>query len=162
MHTASDLFKTNSDWVLAVARIVLGVILFAHGAQKLLGWFGGPGFANTVQALTTYVKLPRPVAVLVICTEFFGGLGLILGLLSRLAALGILVTMLGAIVTVHYAYGLFMNWMGDKKGHGVEYHLLVIALSLVVIIKGAGAFSLDGAIYEHQLKQHAVSTQPGD
>lgn len=155
-----NLFMTNGDWVLAVVRIVLGVILFAHGAQKLLGWYGGPGFANTVQALTTHVRLPKVIAVLVILTEFLGGLGLIVGFLSRLAALAILITMLGAIATVHYAHGLFMNWMGDKKGHGFEYHLLAIALALIVIVKGAGAFSLDHAIYEHQFNEHFGIAEP--
>ena len=156
-----SLLRTNGDWVVAIARIVLGVIMFAHGAQKLLGWYGGPGFANTVQTLTTYAKLPKPVAVLVIFTEFFAGLGLIVGLLSRLAAAGVLVTMVGAIVTVNYAYGLFMNWMGDKKGNGFEYHLLAIALALVVMVQGAGPFSLDRAIYDHHIDQVAAVTQPG-
>jgi putative oxidoreductase len=160
VDTLLNLLRTNGDWAVAVARIVLGVILFAHGAQKLLGWYGGPGFADTVQALTTHVNLPRPVAVLVVFTEFFGGVGLILGFLSRLAALGVAVTMLGAIATVHYAHGLFMNWMGDKKGHGFEYHLLAIALALVVIVEGAGAFSLDRAIYEHQFRPHFSVTDP--
>lgn len=152
--------KTNGDWVVAIARIVLGVVLFAHGAQKLLGWYGGPGFANTVQALTTYVKLPKPVAVLVIFTEFFGGLGLIVGCLSRFAAAGILCVMVGATAT-HYSNGLFMNWTGEKKGHGIEYHLLAIALALVVIVEGAGAFSVDRAIYDHQVDNRADIVQPG-
>ena len=154
-----NLLRTNGDWVVAIARIVLGVIMFAHGAQKLLGWYGGPGLANAVQTLTTYVRLRKPVAVLVIFTEFFAGLGLLVGLFSRLAAAGVLITMVGAVVTVNYAYGLFMNWMGDKKGNGIEYHLLAIALALVVMFKGGGAFSLDRAMYEHQIKQAAALEQ---
>ena len=161
MQLLLNLVRTNGDWVVAIARLVLGVIMFAHGAQKLLGWYGGPGFANTVQTLRTYVKLPKPVAVLVIFTEFFAGQGLIVGLFSRLAAAGVLVTMVGAIVTVNYAYGLFMNWMGEKKGNGIEYHLLAIALALVVIFKGAGAFSLDRAMYEYQVDNDAALTQRG-
>jgi putative oxidoreductase len=160
MEILLALFSANGDWVVAVVRIVLGVILFAHGPQKLLGWYGGPGFASTVQAMTTYVKLPKPVAELVIFAEFFAGLGLIVGLFSRLAAPAVVVTMLGAIATVHYAYGLFMNWMGNQKGQGFEYHLLAIALALVVMVQGAGPFSIDRAIYEHQLSNEAPQTQP--
>jgi putative oxidoreductase len=159
MEILLNLLRTDGDWGVAAARIVLGVVMFAHGAQKLLGWYGGPGFENTLQTLTNYVKLPKILAVLVILTEFFGGLGLIVGFFSRLAAVGILAVMLGSIVTVHYAYGLFMNWAGEKKGHGFEYHLLAIALALVVIIKGGGAFSIDHAVYEHQVDNRAAITQ---
>jgi putative oxidoreductase len=148
------LLKTNDDWVVFIARLVLGVILFAHGAQKLLGWFSGHGFANTVKAFTTHLGLPKPVAILVIFTEFLGGLGLIAGLLTRIAALGDLVVMVGAIATL-YPNGLFMNWMGDKKGHGVEYHLLTIALALVVIFEGAGALSVDRAVFQHQFQNRS-------
>lgn len=162
METLLNLVKTNGDWVVATARIVLGVVLFAHGAQKLLGWYGGPGLRNTLQTLTSYVKLPKALAVLVVLLEFFGGLALIVGFFSRLAALGILAVMLGAIATVHYAHGLFTNWAGEKKGHGFEYHLLAIALALVVITKGGGAFSLDHAIYEHQLFSRAAITHTQD
>jgi putative oxidoreductase len=137
-----ELLYTNADWVLTVARLVLGIILFAHGAQKLLGWYGGPGLARSLQSFVEMLKIPAPLALLLVATEFFGGLGLIVGLFSRLAALGIAFTMIGAIATVHFRYGLFMNWFGDKKGHGIEYHLLVLALVLVVLIKGAGAFLL--------------------
>ena len=161
MELLLPLLRTNGDWVVAIARVVPGVIMFAHGAQKLLGWYDGPGFANTVQTLTSNVKLPKPVAVLVIFTEFFAGLGLIVGLFSRLAAAGVLVTMVGEIVTVNYAYGLFINWMGEKKGNGIEYHLLAIALALVVMFKGAGALSLDRAVYEHQADSQAALTQRG-
>lgn len=104
-----------------------------------------------MQTLTTYVKLPKPLAVLVIFTEFFAGLGLIVGFFTRFAAAGGLVFMVGAIVTVHYRYGLFMNWAGEKKGHGFEYHLMAITLALVVLVKGAGAFSVDRAMYEHRV-----------
>jgi putative oxidoreductase len=159
MEILLHLIKTDGEWVVTAVRIVLGIVLFAHGAQKLLGWYGGAGFANSVQMLTTYVKLPKAVAVVVIFTEFLGGLGLILGFLSRLAALGILATMVGAIVTVHYANGLFMNWAGEKKGHGFEYHLLAIALALVVVVRGAGAFSLDRAFYQHQIDKRTAAIE---
>jgi putative oxidoreductase len=143
------LVRTTADWVPAIARLVLGIVFFAHGAAKMLGWFGGAGFNATLQTLNEQLRIPRPIAVLVISAELFGGLGLIVGLLSRIAAVGIVLTMLGAIVIVNRRYGLFMDWYGNRKGHGFEYHLLAIALALVVIIKGAGAFSLDYLWYQH-------------
>jgi putative oxidoreductase len=143
------LVSTNPDWVLTIARFVIGIVFFAHGAQMMLGWYGGPGFSGSLRVLTVQLRLPAPLAVLAISAEFFGGLGLILGLFSRVAALGILLAMLGAIATVHYRYGLFMDWHGTQKGHGFEYHLIVIALALVVIVKGAGAFSIDYFWYQH-------------
>lgn len=157
------LVSTNPDWILTIARFVIGIIFFAHGAQKMLGWYGGAGFSGTLKALTSQLKLPVPLAVLVISTEFFGGLGLIVGLLSRIAAVGILLAMLGAIAMVHFRYGLFMDWFGNQKGHGIEYHLLVIALALVVTVKGAGAFSIDRLLYQHYTAQaSAVQELQGD
>lgn len=139
----SYLLNTNTDWVQLVARLILGIIFFAHGAQKMLGWFQGPGLKKSVQMLTEHIHLPAALALLAIATEFFGGLGLIIGLLSRIDAAAIFVTMVIAIVLVHGRNGLFLNWFGDRKGHGYEYHLLALALALVVIVRGSGALSLD-------------------
>jgi putative oxidoreductase len=96
-----------------------------------------------------FIGLPVPLAFAAVLTEFFGGLGLIVGLFSRVAAIGIGVTMLSAIVMVNGRYGLFLNWFGDRKGHGYEYHLLAIALAAVIIVRGSGAMSLDRLIYIH-------------
>ena len=142
------LIDTDGDWLFMVVRVVLGVILFAHGAQKLLGWFGGPGLRATLQTFRDQMRIPAALACLAIAAEFFGGLGLIVGLLTRLAALSIAITMAVAL-TFHSQYGFFLNWFGNKPGHGIEYHLVVIALALVVIMKGAGAFSLDSALSRH-------------
>ena len=142
-----SLFSTDPDWTLTAVRIILGVVFFAHGAQKLLGWFGGAGLKETLRTLHDFVGLPVPLAFVAVMSEFIGGLGLIVGLLSRVAAIGICITMLSAIATVHWRFGLFMNWLGDRKGHGFEYHLLAIALAIVVIVRGGGAFSLDRLIY---------------
>jgi putative oxidoreductase len=137
------LLATDADWVLTIARIVLGAALFAHGAQKLLGWFGGHGLRATIQTFHDHLGIPTPLAYLAIAAEFFGGLGLIVGFLARVAALGIAITMVVAMAVVHWKFGFFINWFGDKQGHGVEYHLLAVALALVIIVHGAGAFSLD-------------------
>jgi len=139
----ANLFYTNPDWIETLIRITLGVVFFAHGAQKLLGWFGGPGYKETIRTMHQFLGVPSPLAFLAIATEFFGGAALIVGLFSRVAALGIAVTMVVAIFTVHVRYGLFLNWFGDRKGHGYEYHLLVIALAAVIIARGSGALSLD-------------------
>ena len=139
------LMATSDDVSFTILRLVLGVVFFAHGAQKMLGWFGGFGFHATMGSFA-HMGMPAPVALLVICTEFFGGLGLIVGLLTRIAALGIGGEMIGAIFMVHLANGFFMNWMGKQKGEGVEYHLLVIAVAAALLLRGAGAFSLDRAL----------------
>jgi putative oxidoreductase len=140
------IFHTPDDKVMTLLRLVLGVVFFAHGAQKMLGWFGGFGFKGTMGYFTQVAHIPAPLAFLAIAAEFFGGLGLILGLLTRVAAFGITVNMLVAIFTVHLANGFFMNWLGQQKGEGYEYHLLVLAITVALMIRGAGAFSLDRAI----------------
>ena len=140
------LIATDDNPATLILRLVLGVVFFAHGAQKLLGWFGGPGYSGTMGMFTGYLHIPAPFAFLAIAAEFFGGLGLILGFLTRIAAFGITVNMLVAIATVHHSYGFFMNWTGAQKGEGFEYHLLVLAITAYLMIRGAGAFSADRAI----------------
>jgi putative oxidoreductase len=139
------LVGTTHDVTLTFLRLVLGVVFFAHGAQKMLGWFGGFGFHATI-GFFTHIGMPAAVAFLIICTEFFGGLGLIVGFLTRIAALGIGVEMIGAIFLVHLQNGFFMNWTGTQKGEGYEYHLLAIAVAAVLLLRGAGAFSVDRAL----------------
>ena len=139
------LLQTRNDLALTFCRLILGIVFFAHGAQKVLGWFGGYGFSGTVGAFT---KMGMPVALVyfVMFVEFVGGLSLIFGLLSRLGGLGITALMLGAIMMVHVHNGFFMNWYGAQKGEGFEYHLLAIALAVLIMVRGAGALSLDYAI----------------
>lgn len=139
------LLQTHDDLALAFVRFVLGIVLFAHGAQKMLGWFGGFGFSGTIGAFTQ-LGMPAALAVFVIFVEFFGGLSMIFGLLSRLAGLGIVALMLGAIFTVHIHNGFYMNWLGKQKGEGFEFHLLVIAIAVLIMVRGAGALSLDRLI----------------
>ncbi len=137
------LFKTTDSYAPLIARITLGLVMFPHGAQKVLGWFGGHGFAGTMGFFTGTMHIPALFAFLAILAEFAGSLGLIVGLLSRVAAFGIVSVMVVAIATVHVANGFFMNWMGTQKGEGFEYHLLAIGLGLIVIIYGGGKASLD-------------------
>jgi putative oxidoreductase len=137
---------TENSVAIAILRVVLGVVFFAHGAQKMLGWFGGYGFSGTMGFFTNNLHIPIVFAFLAIAAEFFGGLGLIVGLLTRIAAFGIAVNMVVAVLTVHLHVGFFMNWTGAQKGEGFEYHLLVLAMTLLMMIKGGGAASVDRAI----------------
>ena len=137
------LTATNNDLVLTVLRLMLGFVFFFHGAQKALGWFGGRGFGGTMIFFTHDLGIPATFAFLAIAAEFLGSLGLLLGFLARVAAGGIIVNMVVAILMVHRANGIFMNWFGKQKGEGYEYHLLAIAIGLAVVIRGAGAFSVD-------------------
>jgi len=140
------LLVTDENTATVILRFVLGVVFFAHGAQKMLGWFGGYGFSKTMAYFTGPAHIPPVLAFLAIAAEFFGGLGLMFGFLTRIAAFGISVNMLVAIATVHGASGFFMNWTGAQKGEGFEYHLLVLAMTAFLLIRGGGAYSLDRAL----------------
>src|SRR5215469_8993759 len=140
------LLATSDDWVLALQRLVMGIVFFAHGAQKALGWFGGYGFSGTMGFFTQQMHIPAVFAFLAICAEFLGGLGLILGLLGRVAAFGIACNMVVAVLMVHGANGLFMNWTGQQKGEGFEFHLLALAIAVTLMVRGSGALSVDHAI----------------
>jgi putative oxidoreductase len=127
--------RSAVDWALLVARIVVGGVFMTHGAQKLFGAFGGPGLSAVVQMM-------GPLGYLVTIGEFFGGLGLIFGFLSRFSAASIILIMLGAIGMVHSQFGFFMNWTGKQAGEGFEYHLLVIGTLLPILIAGPGRFAI--------------------
>lgn len=139
------LVRTGNDVAPTIIRLTLALVFFPHGAQKVLGWFGGPGFSAEVSAFGS-MGIPTLFAVLAIAAEFFGAIGLAVGLLSRVAAFGIACTMAVAALMVHLPNGFFMNWFGNQKGEGFEYHILVIAMALVVMVKGAGKASLDRAL----------------
>jgi putative oxidoreductase len=142
---ASPLIRTGDDPAALVLRLVLGIVFFAHGAQKVLGWFGGYGASATLDAMTKQ-GLPAFLVVLVMVAEFAGSIGLILGFLTRLAALGVGCVMLGAILMVHGKVGFFMNWFGNQQGEGYEYHLLALGLAVALVIKGGGLLSVDRAL----------------
>lgn len=134
---------TDNDYATPILRLMLGVIFFAHGAQKMLGWFGGYGFSGTMSFFTGGVHIPAFFAFLAIAAEFFGGIGLIFGFLTRIAAFGIFTNMIVAIAMVHRHVGFFMNWSGQQKGEGYECHLLVLAIATYLTIRGGGAASID-------------------
>jgi putative oxidoreductase len=140
------IFQTNENSAATILRIVLGIVLFPHGAQKLLGWFGGYGFNGTMGYLTGAAGLPWVIAFLVIIIEFFGALVLIFGFATRIVAVGIISLFTGIIITGHLDNGFFMNWTGQLKGEGYEYHLLVIGIAITLLVSGAGKWSVDYAL----------------
>jgi len=131
--------RSAVDWALLLARVIVGAVFMAHGAQKLFGAFGGPG-------LSAFVGMMGPLGYLVAIGEFFGGLGIVVGFLSRFSAASIIVIMLGAIGMVHGKVGFFMNWMGNQGGEGFEYHLLAIGILLVILIAGPGRYALSRSL----------------
>ena len=137
------LTATKAGIASTLLRVTLGAVMFPHGAQKVLGWFGGYGISGTMGFLTGQVGLPAPIAALVLIAEFFGSIALVFGLFSRAAAVGIISVMIGAVVTTHLPNGFFMNWTGQQAGEGFEYHLLVIGMALAILIQGSGRFSID-------------------
>lgn len=140
------IFGTNNDWVGVITRLTLGIILFPHGAQKVFGWFGGPGFTNGMHFFTDTLHLPWIIAFLVIVVEFAGALSLIIGFASRFWSIAMTILFIGIIFTAHVEYGFFMNWFGTQQGEGYEYHLLVIGLSLATLVNGSGKYSVDGVL----------------
>ena len=137
--------KTENDVAALVMRLTLAIVFFPHGAQKVLGWFGGTGAGATIQFFSK-MGLPPVITVLVMAAEFGGALLLLVGFLTRLAALGIGCVMAAALIMVHSKVGFFMNWAGMQKGEGFEYHLLALGLCIAVLIKGGGALSVDQAL----------------
>jgi putative oxidoreductase len=137
------ILQTNDDAALLVLRIMLGVVFFPHGMQKLFGWFGGYGYSGTMDFFTTQLGISALLAFLAIMAESLGSVGLITGFLTRISAFGIMINMVVAVFLLHLQHGFFMNWYGNQKGEGYEFHLLVIAISLVLVIRGGGKSSAD-------------------
>jgi putative oxidoreductase len=148
------LFQTNDDVALLVLRVLLGVVFFPHGMQKLTTLFGGYGFEGTMGFFTGKMGIPAIFAFLAIMAEGLGWAGLVTGLLTRVAAFGITVNMIVAVYLIHWHNGFFMNWYGamtsegKPAGEGFEYHLLVIAIGVALMIRGGGKWSVDKAIAE--------------
>jgi putative oxidoreductase len=140
------IFNTHNDWTGLIIRFTLGLVLFPHGAQKMLGLFGGFGFTGTMGFFTETLHLPWIIGFLVIIIEFVGALSLIAGCASRVWAALTILLFIGIIFTSHLEHGFFMNWFGNQKGEGYEFHLLIIGLSLATLVNGSGKYSVDGKI----------------
>jgi putative oxidoreductase len=142
------LFQTDDGWAGFILRITLGLVMFPHGAQKLLGLFGGYGFSGTMGFFTQKLGIPWLIALLVIIGESFGSIALLAGFLTRFTAASLAFIMLGAISMVHIPHGFFMNWSGQQLGEGFEYHLLVIGVAAALLVTGGGKWSVDRRLME--------------
>lgn len=146
MASARTVFATPDSVVLLVLRLTLAIVMFPHGAQKVLGMFGGYGLSATMHAFTQQMGIPAVFAALAIAAEFLGPIGLFFGLLTRVAAFGIGIEMIVAAYMNHVKNGFFMNWAGNQGGEGFEYHVLVIGICIALVIEGGGRWSVDRAI----------------
>lgn len=138
-----QLFQTSDSTAALVLRLILSTVIFAHGAQKLLGWYGGYGFTNTMAFFTETVGLPWILGLGVILLEFFGSLALLAGIGTRLVSAGHVLLVLGIVFSTHIQHGFFMNWFGNQAGEGIEYFVLWIGMSLALVILGGGRLSVD-------------------
>lgn len=139
-----SVIATSNAFTPFLIRLTLGIVMFPHGAQKALGWFGGYGWTGTMGYFTG-LGLPTLVVALIILGEFLGALGVITGTLTRVAAAGFVIIQAGAVATAHLPFGFFMNWTGGQKGEGIEFGLLAIAMALSLVLTGAGRWSIDRA-----------------
>lgn len=142
------LFQTDDGWAGFILRVTLGLVMFPHGAQKLLGWFGGLGFDGTMGLFTQKMGLPWLIVFLIIIGESFGSVALLAGFLTRFTAASLAIIMLGAISLVHLPHGFFMNWFGQQQGEGFEFHLLVIGITAALLVTGGGRWSVDRMVME--------------
>jgi putative oxidoreductase len=138
-----QLFHTTDNWHPLILRVLLGLVIFPHGAQKLLGWFGGYGFSGTMHWFTETMGFPWLMAFLIVMLESLGALALIAGFGSRILAAFFTLLALGIMFSSHIQNGFFMNWFGNQEGEGIEYFLLWIGISLALVISGGGKYSID-------------------
>jgi putative oxidoreductase len=138
------MLRTSGSGVETVARLSLGLVLLPHGAQHLLGVFGGYGFGATIAWMTSTLGVPMWLAALAIVVEFVAPLALVIGVGARLAALSLALSMTVAAST-HVSKGFFMNWFGTlpSGAEGFEYHVLAITMAGTIAVRGAGAWSVD-------------------
>jgi putative oxidoreductase len=141
----SSLVATSDTFAATALRLTLGFMILPHGLQKTLGWFGGYGFKGTMGYLTGTVGAPWIFAFLAILAESIGALMLIAGFGTRVAALGV-----GGVMVVaaaqHWSNGFFMNWAGNQKGEGVEFHFLALGIVVALLILGGGKWSMDALV----------------
>ena len=135
------LLQTDADYACTFLRTIAGIIIFPYGMQKLLGWFDGVGIKGTLEQMRVR-KIPQFIGWLIIIRQSLGSIALIFGFLGRIAAGGLFIIFIGALI-VHLPDGWAMNWFGTKNGEGIEYHVLLLSLLLIVIARGSGAMSID-------------------
>lgn len=134
----------NPSVVILLLRIMLGVVFFAHGAQKVLGWFGGKGLTATVGMFQS-MQIPAALAYIEAFAEFLGGIFILLGLLTRISSAGIAIAMAVAVLRVHLPNGFF-------NPAGYEYPLTLLVIAVVIFLYGGGKYSLDN-IWQREEKR---------
>jgi len=139
-------FETRNDVSLTVLRLALALVILPHGAQKVLGWFGGFGLSGTMHFFTETMGIPTVLAVMAILAESLGAIGLLAGFFTRLCAFGVGTTMVVAALMVHVQNGFFMNWFGKQAGEGFEYHILAVGMAVTLMLAGGGRWSVDGKL----------------
>ncbi|QWV94500.1 DoxX family protein [Geomonas oryzisoli] len=144
------LLATEDTASLTVLRLFLALVMFPHGAQKVFGWFGGPGFTGTMEMFTKMMGIPYLFGLMAVLTEFVGPLLLVAGLATRVAALVMAGEMVVAVALVHLHNGFFMNWTGKQAGEGFEYHILVVGMALALMIGGGGCWSVDRLMFRRR------------
>lgn len=149
------MIETSDDYALTVLRIVSGFVVLMHGVQKLFGWFGGHGMTSTMESFEAWFGMPYAVTFLVILSDSLGAFALILGAATRFMASAILMVMVGAIALVHGKWGFYMNWYAERRGEGFEFHILIIAMMVILIIRGGGLWSVDRWLMKRIVKTEA-------
>ncbi|MCE3227363.1 MAG: hypothetical protein K0S32_1914 [Bacteroidetes bacterium] len=149
---SSCLATAGVNWAPVLVRLSIAIVMWPHGAQLLLGWFGGYGFKGTMVFLQEESGLPWIAAFLVIMIQFFGSLFILVGLFTRLCAYAMFIIVIGMIFNGHTEHGFFMNWFGSQKGEGYEFHLLLLGLCISLILTGGGKISLDSIIRKKNKK----------
>lgn len=137
--------STDGGWGSLTLRLTLGVVLFPHAAQKLFGWFDGPGLQGEMQYMTTQVGLPALIAATAIAVECLGTFFILFGIWTKITSIAVFFLFTGMIVVDHASHGFFMNWFGKMPAgaEGFEYHLLVLGICLTLIIQGGGKYSTE-------------------
>ena len=156
------IINTGNDHSLLILRVVLGVVLMAHGLQKAFGWFNGFGWNNTINYFTGTVGIPALLGAFVILIETLGALFLILGFAGRINAALMGIVIIGAMVVDHMKNGFYMNWFGIQKGEGIEFDLLFIAISIALVLKGSGSFSVDRLLMQFKTKESSKTLYSAD
>lgn len=149
----SLLFGTSRSWEAFVIRLVLAIVIFPHGAQKLFGWFGGFGFEGTMGFLTGTAGLPWIAAFLVIMIESIGSVLIFFGVATRLVALASGLLAFGIMTFAHVQHGFFMNWLGNQGGEGIQFFLLWMGIALALVFAGGGKFSVDAALSKRRRRR---------
>ncbi len=145
------IFRANNDWTGFILRLIIGLVMLPHGAQKLLGWFGGYGFSGTMQFFTETRGLPWIVGFAVIMIEFFGSILLLLGFGSRILAIFFIILAAGIALSSHIQNGFFINWYGNQAGEGFEFFILLAGLNIALLLNGSGKLSIDRGLYKRQV-----------